>query len=297
MGKSILIRVSENSPQGSAQHIFQPSMGLAYAILAAVGIAIPSCVAVAINDIQLRTMLARENASLRHERDELLEIVAARDENTEILQGLFDQTLTEQEKLREFVNVSDPDRTIRPKMRLDDRKQYLASSSDIGALVSVRAAMARRDGEQALANAKELTAHMQEEKTLLASIPSIMPTKGYITSGFGMRIDPFTGLHGFHGGIDISAKPGTPVVATGDGIVTFVGPYGNGGNTIMVDHGYGVETFYMHLSRTFAKTGNMVQRSQEIGAVGNTGRSTGPHLHYGLKVSGIPTDPRRFILK
>lgn len=137
---------------------------------------------------------------------------------------------------------------------------------------------------------------MQERNAILVSTPSIWPTRGWITSGFGYRVYPFTGETKFHEGIDISTRIGTNVIATADGIVTDAGYDITYGNNIIVDHGFGFVTRYGHLSKIDVKPGNVVKRGQKIGEVGNTGFSTGPHLHYEIRINGVPVNPENYIL-
>jgi murein DD-endopeptidase MepM/ murein hydrolase activator NlpD len=120
---------------------------------------------------------------------------------------------------------------------------------------------------------------------------------GYsITSGFGMRRDPFTGRRARHNGLDFSAVPGTPVIATADGKVRFVGHNGDFGLTVEISHGDGIETVYCHLKGANVKADQKVRRGEQIGSVGNSGRSTGPHLHYEVHRNGQPLNPRKHIL-
>lgn len=142
----------------------------------------------------------------------------------------------------------------------------------------------------------ELREGLMEKSSLLASTPSIRPVKGWVTSVFGSRISPFTGLKHSHRGIDIANRLGTPVVATADGRVSKIGRDANIGRYVNIDHGYGIRTVYGHLSRTFVKTGQRVKRGQKIGALGNTGRSTGAHLHYAVAVNGVFRNPSKYIL-
>lgn len=131
----------------------------------------------------------------------------------------------------------------------------------------------------------------------LANSPAIYPVHGWITSGFGVRIDPFTGLNTFHEGLDISIDEGTPVKATANGVVIFVGENSGFGNTVKIFHGNGIVTLYGHLRDYTVRTGDRVKRGDIIGHVGNTGRSTGPHLHYEVRVDGIPVNPQNYILE
>ena len=138
---------------------------------------------------------------------------------------------------------------------------------------------------------------LNDKRSLLDSTPSIWPVKGWVTSEFGYRVDPFTGRQELHEGLDIAARLGTPVVAPADGIVIYARYERSFGNTIIIDHGYGFSTLYGHLSEIYVRPGDRVKRGQVIGAVGNTGRSTGPHLHYEVRKNGVPVDPRDYILE
>jgi murein DD-endopeptidase MepM/ murein hydrolase activator NlpD len=125
--------------------------------------------------------------------------------------------------------------------------------------------------------------------------PSIWPVQGLITGGFGQRMDPFTGEGAFHTGIDIAAPAGTPVRAAADGILFNAGPNAGYGIEALIDHGYGVTTKYAHLSALYVVVGQEVRRGQVIGAVGVTGRTTGPHLHYEVLVRGTPVNPAIYL--
>ena len=137
---------------------------------------------------------------------------------------------------------------------------------------------------------------LESRRNLLSSTPSIRPAKGWISSGFGHRESPFTGLREFHKGFDIANRKGTPIVATADGIVTFAGKKGFLGKAIKVDHGHGIVTRYGHLQKILKQRGESVKRGEIIALMGNTGRSTGPHLHYEVFLNGIPVNPNKYIL-
>jgi murein DD-endopeptidase MepM/ murein hydrolase activator NlpD len=131
---------------------------------------------------------------------------------------------------------------------------------------------------------------------LLSSTPSIVPVRGILTDGFGTRSDPFTGERGAHNAVDISSAVGQPVRSPADGIVVKA-EWANGyGNVIFVSHGYGYSTRYGHLSGFAAKPGQRVKRGDILGYVGSTGRSTGPHLHYEVRVNNNPVNPLEYIL-
>jgi murein DD-endopeptidase MepM/ murein hydrolase activator NlpD len=143
---------------------------------------------------------------------------------------------------------------------------------------------------------EDLLAHLEDQTARLAATPSISPTRGWITSDFGYRNSPFTGTREYHRGLDIAGRPGTPIIAPADGRVRHVGDHRNLGKTVIIRHGYGVETVYSHLSTVSVKIGDPVKRGQEVAAMGNTGRSTGPHLHYQVQVNGAPVNPRNYML-
>lgn len=134
-----------------------------------------------------------------------------------------------------------------------------------------------------------------ERKDRLDHTPSINPVGGHLVRGFGIKADPFTGRDRLHGGLDLSANIGTPVRAPADGRVTSTGYKGQLGKMIELDHGFGMETRYGHLSKIAVKRGEAVTRGQIIGYAGNTGYSTGPHLHYEVSVNGKRVDPMKYI--
>jgi len=138
--------------------------------------------------------------------------------------------------------------------------------------------------------------YLEDQINLLASTPAIRPAKGWKTSGFGYRKSPFTGLREFHKGLDIAGRQGTKVIATADGIVSYCGYKGLMGNTLVIDHGYGMMTRYGHAHEILVKAGDIVKRGDKIATIGSTGRSTGPHLHYEVLHNGIRVNPEKYIL-
>jgi murein DD-endopeptidase MepM/ murein hydrolase activator NlpD len=137
---------------------------------------------------------------------------------------------------------------------------------------------------------------LSERQSLLNSTPNMRPAKGWFTSRFGYRVSPFTGRSALHTGLDIAAAPGSPVYAPADGIVTYAGYDEGYGKMITIDHGYGVTTRFGHNAQIYVQVGQKVSRWDVIASVGNTGRSTGPHLHYEVRVNGVPRDPALYIL-
>ena len=144
---------------------------------------------------------------------------------------------------------------------------------------------------------QELDHFFKSQKSFLQSTPSIWPTRGWITSSFGYRKSPFTGLREMHEGWDIGARTGSAVRATADGTITAAGRERGYGKLIEIDHGYGLVTRYGHNSKNLIKVGSNVKRGQIVALVGNTGRSTGPHLHYEVLVNGVPVNPKNYILE
>lgn len=180
---------------------------------------------------------------------------------------------------------------------LDQARGELASLSGRNyATLSIRidkAVSAAGLKEQGVIKLQELLA---ERQSILNQTPSIKPTRGWMTSRFGYRVDPFTGKPEMHYGLDFAAAPGTPVVAPADGVVSYVGYEGGYGKIVAIDHGYGVRTRFAHNSQIYVELGQKVQRRDVIAAVGSTGRSSGPHCHYEVRVNDIPVDPINYIL-
>jgi murein DD-endopeptidase MepM/ murein hydrolase activator NlpD len=147
---------------------------------------------------------------------------------------------------------------------------------------------------------ESLLKSLEDQHNLLASTPAIRPIsngeKSWVTSKFGFRQSPFTGQREFHQGYDISTREGTPIMATADGVVIYAGRKGLLGNTVIIDHGHGMVTRYGHCQKFLKKRGEKVKRWEPIALVGNTGRSTGSHVHYEVRLNGIPVNPFKYIL-
>jgi len=137
---------------------------------------------------------------------------------------------------------------------------------------------------------------VDKRNQLAAATPSIWPTHGWLSSSMGNRADPFTGEKDFHPGLDISADKGDPVYATADGKVVNASAAGNYGNLVVLDHGYGLETRYGHLSAFKVKLGETVRRGDLLGLVGSTGRATSSHLHYEVRANGRILNPLQLLL-
>jgi biotin carboxyl carrier protein len=144
---------------------------------------------------------------------------------------------------------------------------------------------------------KEAADSLAYHSARLAATPSIMPTQGWLSSAFSsMRTHPILHMARPHEGIDVSAPMGSPIEAPAAGVVTDAGWETGYGNTITIDHGFGIVTKFAHASKLLVKTGQRVQRGQRIALVGNSGLATGPHLHYEVHVKGRPVDPLKYVL-
>jgi murein DD-endopeptidase MepM/ murein hydrolase activator NlpD len=155
----------------------------------------------------------------------------------------------------------------------------------------------RRQIELENASTVELLGMVNDRKSQLDHTPTIVPCDGFVSRGYGMHNDPFTGSYQLHKGIDIAAPKGTPVYATANGIVARTSYQAGLGNLIVLDHGDGYSTYYGHLSKVKVAPGHRVTRGELIGLVGSTGYSTGPHLHYEVHENGRALDPSKFIIK
>lgn len=142
----------------------------------------------------------------------------------------------------------------------------------------------------------ELENILQSKKDMLVHTPSIWPVQGWVTSDFGFRSNPFTGLSQMHEGLDISNRTGTIVVSPANGFVSDIGSDWVYGKFLIISHGFGITTRYGHLNQVLVKAGQKVKRGDRIAEVGTSGKTTGPHLHYEVKLNGIPVNPMKFIL-
>lgn len=193
----------------------------------------------------------------------------------------LDYTLTEKPAQHSKIDADDIDNGVGGA----DEK---LDSSMLGAATSAIAALN-------VPNSNDWLKMLDAELDSARRIPLGIPVQGKITSGFGRRISPFSGSLRGHTGVDIAVERETPVMATAEGTVIKARYMGAYGNTVIVEHGKGVVTRYSHLTKALVKPGDKVCRGQEIGRVGSTGRATGPHLHYEVRINGRPRNPMSFI--
>jgi hypothetical protein len=140
-----------------------------------------------------------------------------------------------------------------------------------------------------------IESRLLESRLQALMIPNSKPVDVMVGSGFGFRPDPFTGVNALHAGLDFPGPVGTPVMAAAGGVVLLTEQHPQYGNVIEMDHGQGVVTRYAHNSKMLVKTGDIVKRGQKIAEVGTSGRSTGPHLHFEVRLDGVPQDPAKFL--
>jgi murein DD-endopeptidase MepM/ murein hydrolase activator NlpD len=182
---------------------------------------------------------------------------------------------------------------------VDEKNGEMGVTRETGrefATLSVRIDRALRATQLREQGVLQLWDSLSERQSLLTATPSIKPTRGWYTSRFGYRADPFTNRPEMNAGLDIAAAAGTPVYAPADGVVSYVGYEAGNGKIVAIDHGYGVVTRFAHNSRVFVEQGQKVHRWDVISSVGNSGRSAGPHLHYEVRIHGIAVDPINYIL-
>lgn len=193
--------------------------------------------------------------------------------------------------------VASKDKLFFEAALLDSKKgEVYKDKSDNYASLSIRMDRLGKESELKEQNILRLWESLSSRQSLLRATPQIKPTNGWFTSKFGYRKSPFSGRPVMHKGLDIAAPPGTPIFAPADGVISYAGYDSGYGKLISIDHGYGMVTRYGHVSKIYSSLGQKVKRGDVIGAVGNTGRSTGPHLHYEVRINNVPVDPSNYIL-
>jgi murein DD-endopeptidase MepM/ murein hydrolase activator NlpD len=247
-------------------------------------------------DLSRTTRLQQENARLAQEVGELhgrlttladtIKQISQRDARIRVLANLepIDPSV-------QAAGIGGP--TLAPRPNLSAEAPALRRSQEIR--VDLNALIRRADLlASSFEEAKDSLASRSKQ---LAATPSIMPTQGWLTSAFSsMREHPILHIARPHEGIDVMAPMGSPIEAPAAGVVTDAGWETGYGNTVTIDHGYGIVTKFAHASKLLVRAGQHVSRGQRIALVGNTGLATGPHLHYEVHVNGRPVDPLRYVL-
>jgi len=243
-----------------------------------------------------------ENAVLKEENAQLRSQILLVQEKVAHISATLDRVERFDAKLRTAVTqLQDPERNLAIGPVGADAEGGAsgpapAGASDLNALPGKLSSLEGEASRQER-SLRDLQEYFDDQQSLLVSTPSIWPSRGWVTSDFGARIDPYTAERKMHEGLDIATPIGQPVYAPSDGTVVFAGTGGGYGKVLVIDHGYGVKTRYGHLSEILVHLGDRVGRGDKVALVGNTGRSTGPHLHYEVRVNGVPENPRKFILE
>lgn len=249
---------------------------------------------------------------IRREQAELKRLKQQTVEQRRQIEGLVakaDLVAAKMEELKQF------DKKIRIMANLEtgrDKEQLLGIGGPASQESRLRSAVASEDKalisdvqrhmdrlmDEALTREQSFTGllgFLKERKSILAATPSLWPVAGWVTSEFGKRSNPFGGEREFHKGLDIATRHGKTIQSPADGIVTEVAYQNDVGQMIQIDHGHGISTFYGHLSKAIVRPGATVKKGDRIGYVGNSGRSTGSHLHYAVMLNGVPVNPRKYL--
>ncbi len=276
-----------------------------------------------------------ENKQLRAENNLLHEKFRVVEGKLNALEKALERTKVNTAKLKLITNADDPNRTLNLAMgpgvkTKEDLEQFnvniderapaaelksqdkiffknapvnstkgelsVAGQRDYASL-AIRIDLAVRETQLREQDVLRLWQKLEQKESRINATPNIKPVRGWYTSKFGYRISPFSNRPVMHNGLDIAASPGTPVYAPADGVVSFAGYDPGYGRLVSIDHGFGLVTRYGHNSQIFVKVGQKVSRWDIIAAVGNTGRSTGPHLHYEVRVENVPVDPMNYIIE
>lgn len=200
-------------------------------------------------------------------------------------------SLGPRDKAQQVLGIGGPDELgLQNLTTMGGKKQEEALKEMHQELTQLKGAATRQE-----TSLQMLIEYFEDKRSLYASTPSVWPVRGWVTSPFGNRNSPFTGIPTFHEGMDIAAQTGTPVMSPADGVVIKAG-FGTGyGNVVELSHGYGIKTIFGHNSRLNVKVGQRVKRGDVISYVGDTGSSTGPHLHYEVRLNGLPVNPVRYL--
>jgi murein DD-endopeptidase MepM/ murein hydrolase activator NlpD len=200
-------------------------------------------------------------------------------------------SLGPRDKAQQVLGIGGPDELgLQNLTTIGEKRQEEALKEMHEELTQLKGAASKQE-----ASLQMLIEYFEDKRSLYASTPSVWPVRGWVTSHFGNRTSPFSGILKFHEGMDIAAQTGVPVVAPADGVVIRAG-FGTGyGNMVAISHGYGIKTLFAHNSRLNVKAGQRIKRGDVIAFIGDSGSSTGPHLHYEVRVNGLPVNPVRYL--
>lgn len=248
-------------------------------------------------DAYLVETLANQNKELRGEIDGL-------STELETLKQQVAQNFDFQNKARIIANLEDLDQDVAQVGVGGPQVGFAQSLSTIDGKTRDRLFSARADIDKLLRQARlqtrdyeEILANLESANAKVRTTPSLRPvTVGFVSSRFGWRMDPITGRRAMHRGVDFSARLGTPVFATADGVVTYSGVEQTYGNVVEISTSSGFTTRFAHMQRRLVQKGQRITRGDVVGRVGSTGRSTFSHLHYEIELNGERVDPLRYVL-
>jgi len=255
-----------------------------------------------------------ENKELRVENRKLRQQVQVFESRIGSVEDTMERIKTFSMRLKVITNLEDRDKLIEslnenlPEANANIDSQYAQTQNPARNPEDIRLARAQASWDQRFTElgqqASLLEQQLQDQYELLAdrkaflnALPTRKPAVGYFTSGFGVRRSPYGGNEKMHEGLDIANYPGTAIRATAEGTVVYAGAKAGYGQTVILDHGYGLETWYAHNRKIVVRQGQRVRRGETISQLGNSGRSTGPHLHYEVRINGTPVDPLSYILE
>jgi len=200
-------------------------------------------------------------------------------------------SLGPRDRAQQVLGIGGPDELgLQNLTSMGEKKQEEAIREMHQELTQLKGAASRQE-----ASLQILMEYFEDKRSLYASTPSVWPVRGWITSPFGNRTSPFSGILKFHEGLDIAAQTGTPVMSPADGVIVKAGFSTGYGNMIEISHGYGIKTIFAHNSRLSVKAGQRIKRGEVISYVGDSGSSTGPHLHYEVRLNGLPVNPVKYM--
>jgi len=240
----------------------------------------------------LREELMQEKAQVQNFALNILDykrqMFLLRDLDTKLRRAV---SLGPRDRAQQVLGIGGPDELgLQNLATMGEKKQAEALKEMHQELTQLKGAASKQE-----ASLQMLIEYFEDKRSLYASTPSVWPVRGWITSPFGNRTSPFSGIMKFHEGMDIAAQTGTPVVAPADGVVIKAGFSTGYGNMVEISHGYGIMTVFGHNTRLNVKAGQRVKRGDVISYVGDTGTSTGPHLHYEVRLNGLPVNPIKYL--
>lgn len=251
------------------------------------------------NNKELNHTIAKQSHEIRTQRNQIQSFAA----NIEVLKKQVDSLAKFEDKVRLIADIkqtSDSSGLIGiggiPKDELDPDIPLEQKHNNLIREMHQQVTQTNQAAKKQALDFENLIRGLEQKRNLLAATPSIKPADGWITSRFGYRESPFTGRREFHAGLDISNRSGTKVIATANGRVSFAAAKMYIGKLVVIDHGHGRVTKYGHLKKIMVKPGQQVKRGDVIALLGNTGRSTGPHVHYEVRINGTPVNPLKYIL-